>query len=482
MKKAFVETGRKSYSLIEVLLVFFIILLSTITGILIFLDTTRPYHYLWLPILPLSFGLINIFTFKIYYRIFNKVAYLIIIFLYTIRNTITPLIMKFGQYYGNFKILNFEIVNKAIILMIYETFVVFFLLFYLEGKDFKYKKRKKNRNHNIKYKTIPYGVFFLIIIICIFAYFTVPEIKLNYVSIFNEGEKIVGKIGAIEILPIGTYKRSLYTLFSFIFNISQIFLSIWIIVKIKKIVGDTFLGVIISIIIIFSNFLFITGETGYTFVVIAILCICSFKIFFRNGLKLLICVGFIFSIALIYIYINKANMMISKVNNAVTASAMLQAYFPGVCNIAGIFNIINNRKMTTLFYDIYAMIPFRNTLFGLNNDERLVLLYTEQNRALYNILPCIGQACHYISIIFAPLIPGLFVYLAVRTQRKLRNISNIWQYSSYLLLCIYTSLTPIMYNATIFGARFFSTILPMIIIAKYTNNNIIALNNRFNKL
>lgn len=471
MRKVKNNSSENVFSISEILSLIFIVMLSILAGIIILLDSSRPSHYEWLPILPISFGIINIFSLKIYHNIFKKGAYIIVIFLYLVRNVITPLIMRFGDYYGFFKIINVENVNKAIMLMIYETVSVFIFLLLLNCKTIKIRKPKLKSKIATK---LQIKLFSLIIVtltvICIFAYLRVPEIKLNYTTIF-QSSKAVGALGAYEVLPSGSINRILYTLFNFCFNIIQLFISVWLIYNIRKVIGANIISLLTSLLVVFFQFFFMTGENAYTFIIAFILIKIIYKLYNNQRKKLNIFIGLAGLTLMVVIYIAKANTVTTG-SHLSDLSQMFQAYFPGICNMSGVYNISNPNKLSTLFYDFYYMIPFRETLFGLSG-ERLVAVYTAQNVAPSQIIPCIGQAYYYIGFILAPFVPCFFIYVAVKYEDITKNQSNIWKYATYTLLCLFAAVTPIMYNATVFGLRLFSTILPMMIISSYSKDEII---------
>ena len=146
-------------------------------------------------------------------------------------------------------------------------------------------------------------------------------------------------------------------------------------------------------------------------------------------------------------------------------SRALQAYFPGVCNFAGLFNMGQHDKLQSLFYDLYYTIPFRNSIFGVPGDGRLVMLYAADNGAYSQILPCAGQFYYYFSVL-GPFIECLFLKSAFKMRLKSMEEDNIYLYFCYMMAFIYLILTPVMYNFTIFMTRFLVTIVPFMIISK----------------
>ncbi|MET3655504.1 hypothetical protein [Sporosarcina psychrophila] len=475
MQKVITKKLNKYLSAKDGIILLSIVVISVLVGIILLFESSQPLYYTWLPLLPVSFGLINILCFKIYRNIFDKLANIIIILLYTVRNVITPLIIMLGNYHGFFTLLNSENVNKAIALMIYETFVVFFFLAWRNNKIIvSIRKDNIPIKSDSKKRINFFGIIVCFIItFCLFAYITVPEIKASYVSIF-EGDKLVTSLGTSDQYAAGSVNRVLYTLYNFFFGILQIFLPIFLIYKLRYKFGDKFSIGLVSCGIAFVNLFFMTNETAYTLIVILVLFIVILKLFPKNKFKLIMTSGLAFFLIIINIFLLKTDDMNVNMNSSSSSQdmfTMFQAYFPGVSNLAGVFNVINNSKITTLFYDLYSMIPFRATIFGIENDERLVLLYTYQNNAPANIIPFIGQAYHYLGFVIAPVVSVFLVNIALKYNEKLINQSNIWKYSAYLFLVIFLCSSLIMYNFTIFGARFFITILPMLILANFSSGS-----------
>ena len=152
-------------------------------------------------------------------------------------------------------------------------------------------------------------------------------------------------------------------------------------------------------------------------------------------------------------------------------SKAFQAYFPGVCNVASFFNIDGYNKLETLFYDLYYTIPFRNTLFGIEGDNRLAVLYASDNNAKSQILPCVCQLFFYCSIL-APMIECLFAKYAMYSYNRSQAQRSVYKLYVYNMCFIYCVLTPIMYNFTIFFTRLFVTILPLTFIGSIIESKV----------
>jgi len=446
---------------------FLVIFFSIIVGFVILFDESRPDYYTFLPLLPFCFALTCLLLINIFKDFLKKLPYFLVISLYMVRNVVTPLLMRFGDYYGAFTLLYNSNVNRAIALMIYETFVVFGFLFFLNRKTIHYSRTFKVRVSLSKKKIHLFGFFlFILIAFCIVALVLVPEIKGHYKTIFDD-EGIVKGFITSEMFIVGNIDRILFTLFTVIFNFLKIYISVWLICFIGKKFNNTMISIILSVVIILAQFLFMSASDSFTLITVAILCIVMYKIYKKKRKNVFLLLVTIMFIGPIVMYIFRSETFSSSVFQ--TLSYMFQAYFPGVSNIAGVYNTNNPNKLSTLFFDFYEMIPFRNTLFGLSGDK-LAIVYTRSNMALSHIIPCVGQAYHYIGAIFAPIVPCIFVYTANKCQAIYRDQNNIWKYVSSLLLCIYAAITPIMYNFTIFGSIFLITILPMLILSNCSGN------------
>ena len=158
---------------------------------------------------------------------------------------------------------------------------------------------------------------------------------------------------------------------------------------------------------------FMSEENGYTFIVVFILVRIIYQLYTKYRRLLTIIMGISFSIGLLSIYLLKSSLLAGTAASLEVLSIMFQAYLPGICNIASVFNMNNPNKLSTLFFDFYTMIPFRETIFGLTG-ERLSIVYNIQNGVNAQILPCIGQAYHYLGFVLAPIVPCFFVYIGVK--------------------------------------------------------------------
>ena len=122
-------TTNKEYRLGNWIMILVISTISLICFILLITDSNQPNYYNMLCALPLSFMVISLAFYKIYFFIPQNVGLSLVVFLCFIRNVISPLMMYFGNYYSTISKGISSTTNDAILLVIYENLIVFFVLY-----------------------------------------------------------------------------------------------------------------------------------------------------------------------------------------------------------------------------------------------------------------------------------------------------------------------------------------------------------------
>lgn len=450
---------------------------SFFVSILVFTDNNKPYYYSLLPLLPLSYGIINIFSYKIYkniFDIFNNLALLVIHLLFFIRQSLAVYLLYIGDYVSTLYRLTPDNVCKGIMLMIYETVCVYILLNIYQVKNKKNnsaniiekKTSKKNKNY---FKIVGIMLFFLCTF-CIFAYAVSPLIRNSYSNIFNKSLLEEDRYLSTKAqLQAGSFERILFTLFTTVFDFIRIVFPCWVLFVLRKYVGQKLICIIIGMFFCLAQFFMIINENMFIMISVFIIALFMMKLYpkFRNGILLTFAIFGITVFIFYFLWVSDTISVGTSLNSSI--GDMIQIYCPGISNVACGFNVVDKSKLTTLFFDIYQSIPFHDTLFGLSGD-RLSTLYNDFNGVKNTITPCITQAYHYLGV-FAPIVTLWLVKIALGTQKKLKNSDNMFAYVAYVLLLIYSSMTPVCYYLTIFLTHFFSTILPMLILSKFAGKN-----------
>ena len=422
-----------------------------IIGLYIASDLSRPNVFANLPYLPIFTGLIFIVLFFLFRKEFTSFPLLCTISLFYIRNIIAPLALTGADYKSYFSSINNQCVNNAILLMLFETFAlslfsVRMVKVYPSKDSFVPLNNKSNDKVN----------YFVIIM----TFISVAMLALNpnflgdYVNILSAEEIRETQIGENASGP-------LYTLFTVIFPLTYLSVSLFIM---SKVIGKSD-GKIIVLACICIPFMFMNNSDAFTLITVFCLGLTALKFRGMSQRTFSIVMGIGLLFVTIYILSVIANSSFNADNTSLgeKVSNMLQGYFPGVTNISGIFNMREHDKLLSLFFDLYATIPFRSAIFGIQQDFRLVIMYTYDNGAFSQVLPCSAQFYYYLNL-FGVFFECIFIKYAHLNYYKALREDNIYIYYSRILLFTYLIMTPVVYNATLFLTRYFVTLLPMLIV------------------
>ena len=460
----------------EMILWIFTVISSVVISMVAFAENTAPDYYKNLYLIPILYALVNIIFANFFENIFNykKSIVKIILFLTLyIRHSIAILFLVIGNYAATLNKLTYINVNKGIFLMSLEVFFIYlYVCFSNNGKNnsanvkdtIKIKNQLSNKHIKI------FGICLLIcMFFCIYAYFTSSLVKNTYKPIWDSS--LVGTDNYFlnrMTTAAGSKERIIYTLFCVIFDITRILLPCWIIFFIRKSFGEKLPGAIIGLLMCIWQLSMIGNETVFVLLVIVLNVLLIMKLYPKYEkliLKTMIIMG---GCVFAYLFIWISGTISNSKNALEGFSNMFQVYFPGISNISAGFNVVDNNKINTLFFDLYEAIPFHNSLFGIEGD-RLSVLYNNSNGVKYTITPCITQLYHYFWY-FAPFISILIVKCAYYYEKKLKNSKNVFSYISYSILVIYLSMLIVCYYPTLILSRYLSTILPLILISKYAGS------------
>lgn len=451
---------------------FLTILLSVIIVIMSIVISQDPHKiqtYEWLFLLPFSNAVILFLISPWSYRIYNNVAKTLIFILYLLRNVITPIFMYLGEYHTVIGATGEE-VKFAITLMIYETLIVFIILVTVDKVKFINQNYKLSNKSKIKKLRVLKPLMILLTFFSIFALYKVPMLRDNFKSIFNSDEVAnIANITNKEML-VGGLNRIIYTSGQMIINFLRLLLSVWVLGFMKKKTNNKITVTITILFLIGIQSLFITSQAIYIVYIVALIIIVASKLYpnILNTLKKIIPLFVLIFISTLFVTKLKINDNVLSTNEILSAS--FQAYLPGVTNNAGILNIPSHEKISYLLGDIYYTIPFRNSIFGFNIVD-LSNAFNVYNGVNGQILPLLGQSYYYFGFILAPLLPAVFVIGAIWAYMKANYAKDLFRYSAFIMLMLYFSTMGITKNATLFGATYFTTVLPMLILSHFVEKD-----------
>lgn len=435
-----------------------------IVGIAINMDMAKPRSYTNLELLPILTGVFFIILQLANRKISISFPLICVLGLFYIRNVLAPLALYMGNYRSYFSMVTKDSIDSSIMLLLLETVILTLYSIHLSKKADKHMlnipqgllpiSKKSNR----RYANF---LFFMLSLSAILILLN-PNFLGDYVSIFSSQNSREMQIGTNATGP-------LYTIFTVIFPITYLSLSLYVISFYAPKKQHYIVPIIVSIGI---PFLFMNNSDAFTLITVFCLGLTALK-FKTIPKRMFISMGVVAMLLItIYMFSNVANASFQSDQKTVgeKVSEIMQGYFPGVSNASGIFTMNEHDKWHTLFFDLYVAIPFRQTLFGIQGDDRLVTLFTDDNDASSQVIPCSAQLYYYFGI-FGLLLECLFIKFAFSTYKKAERGNNVYVYYARILLFMYLIMTPTVYNTTLFLVRFFITLMPMLLIYKALQGN-----------
>ncbi|MCD7825496.1 MAG: hypothetical protein LUH14_05995 [Clostridiaceae bacterium] len=429
--------------------------------------SSTVYKYLFL--LPLIHGIIMLVFAPVADEMLVYPSQIIIYALYFIRNVITPLLLAANDFKLGINITSESDVNLSIALMLYETFMVFIVLsrrlkvvtpWSVGDRDgFLNYGAFQQRLFNV----MLFGLFFITIVIWI----TVPSLRDSFDSLFNI-ENLVQIANNVDKDELSSSTRALYTIGAMLVTFCRFFVTLWVLYKIRQRSSRTSVGIISALVIALIQMTFISSQLMFAFYILFFILFATIKLWPGSKRIMLGVFGTAMAAALVILPFIKGGFTSwdAYVENL---GSSLQAYLPGIANVAGTVKIERTNVLNTIFADFYTMIPFRNSLFGLQVTN-LTEIFCERNDIAGQILPLVGESYHYFGFVFSPILSMLFAKGAIHAEERMHSAKHIFSYGTYTMFMLYLSSMIVCKNFILFGSTFTSTLLPMVIMCKFVDS------------
>lgn len=467
-------TTNKEYRLGNWIMILVISTISLICFILLITDSNQPNYYNMLCALPLSFMVISLAFYKIYFFIPQNVGLSLVVFLCFIRNVISPLMMYFGNYYSTISKGISSTTNDAILLVIYENLIVFFVLYLCVNNN-----QNRQVNEQPIYKSLSeHGkkvyitlVIMMLAILFLCIHFT-PQLMTSYRPITEindqfftnmEDADIVRKYGSSFLsklsLVIGNY----------VMRIALLIVPASIIVLMHEKEGlARNVCKIISFLICFVPLFFIGGAIARS--LIYIICLLLLREMLYNPTKInrriVVIAGLEFATILLFWTAR------DTATNADFRGLSLKfsSYFSGVNIVSGVFNLPKefNYRLKYFLFDYITTLPFGNTIFHTSGEMTIQPFFNMYNDSHGQIPPTIGMGYYYFGAILAPIYSIIFVLISFRTGEKIRckEFNNPFQFARLIYTVFIFSMGIIMYNIEITMTNTLCILVPIMIMEK----------------
>ena len=447
---------------------------SLICFVLLLTDSNQPSYYNLLCTLPLSFIVFSLAFYKIFSFIPTNIGVSLVVFLFFIRNVKSTLMMYVGNYTSTISKDIAQNTNDAILLVIYENLVVFFVLHLCVIKKQNqpinekpiYKSLSKSRkNTYIKLVIIMLVILFL----CIFY---TPQLMMSYRTVAEindpfftnaEDSYVVQKYGTSFLsklsLVVGNY----------IMRIALLIVPASIIVIMHE--KDGFAGnacKLYSFLICFVPLFFIGGAIARS--LIYVICLLLLREMLYNPTKINKKIVIVAGLGFVAILLFWTARDIGGSDKLQDLSLKFSSYFSGVNVVSGVFNLPKeiNYKIKYFLFDFTATVPFGNTIFHTNGEMTIQPFFNMYNDSFGQIPPTIGIGYYYFGPIFAPAYSIIFALISFKAGEKIRckDFDNPFQFARLIYTVFIFSMGIIMYNIEITMINTLCILVPIIIMEK----------------
>lgn len=442
----------KKYSIVYEFSFFNILgLFSIIISVVLFNTKSNIFNNIY--VLPLLTGILYFISLPFIRNLKDNHINILIYILYFVRNSLALLLLFFADFVNRMPIISQRQVNKAILLMILETIVVFITLYKM---DRPHKKNQLNVNGRISY--IFKLFLFLSTVVCIFSFLLDSSINNSYTTIFS------GKIGLIESVGSREDHTIWFRIFNFIFPIIQLLLPLYIVSQIRMKMGQNNISLVLSLLLSISPLLMIGPSSAYALIATVSLLLTTINIY-RRYRKLLEGIAVIGITLFLFIYIANKLPILARFNRIeYVISDFFQSYFPGITNIAGAFQINKDLiSIELLRNDLITFVPMRRFIFPDWNDNfRALQLFQVATQNPNQIMANVSIAFLYTGYL-APALSAVMVNISNSFYH--RKSENVLLYGVNTMISIYFAIGLVMLNITSVGARFSESFIWMLLAA-----------------
>ena len=144
-------------------------------------------------------------------------------------------------------------------------------------------------------------------------------------------------------------------------------------------------------------------------------------------------------------------------------------YFAGANIVGGVFNLPQELKYRIQYhlYDLLRMVPYANTIFGLDSSDYLQGFFNTCNNVQGGqIPPTIAMSSYYLGVFFAPVYSIIFARLCKKYGEKAVLAQNPYYRLVYTYISFITALGICMYSIDITLITLSQVILPIYIILR----------------
>ena len=426
----------------------------------------EDYALLWM--LPFSFFLCSLFFQKVYRLVPSHLGVTVLLMLEFFRMTVLPVFFVNGNYLSTYSNIADSMGNGAILLMVYEVFVVFATI-RLSMLSRRLQKKVLSHEEAFFYSTRTMtGILVALSLAFILTIVIAPESLLmyknllsfndvNFTSLEGESYVVVAKYGTTFI------KKLAMVLHVYLMKILRFLIPLQIIVKIYQ--KDTkkkrfYACVLVSVL----SSLIIDGTIARSLIYCLVFLYVSTYIYHKEGklYKYLIMAA---SLVIVY-FLFRRMLTNSQYNYWEYFSKAFNAYFSGAPNTAGVMRLPFPAGDLLQYFlcDYFQSVPFGNTIFGVSGVS--MQNYFNTFNGTYGQIPTtIGVGYLYFGPVFAPLYSALFAYLTYRFGYMANRSSDVLRKGLYSYAALSCAMGIVMYYIQIALTSLGTMVVPILIVS-----------------
>lgn len=428
-----------------------------------------------LVLLPLGYLFINSLFFVNFMDVHKNMAKLLILTISFVRLAILPGMYAFcvdsQLFLGHVSILLHF--TDAVYLMLYEYVAIQVVIFLYENTSFHIPF--KIRLPSFPKKDYSGVILMVLTVYVILVAILFPQILDRFKTIFSLTDPDFNS--GVRLLVEEGLQKSLFTFFSFCFNILRVMIPVYILYRIYSKNPRSSLSTWVLVIGCGVQFFMLSSTFAEALVVCLTLSMAYLYLYPKRIKRVYVTFGF-FSVimAIVYfvvrfIFLEDIGMYNVGFNNIEHFAQVVNAYFTGIENVSAALNIPSGFEWDTIKATLIGCIPFNTTLISIlpiSRAESLAYYFNLYNIAQGQIPPTLGSGYYYFGFLFAPIITSIFVYCGLKCNEWAKQAINVMQQSSLQFCAIVFALGTGMYSDSITLAWIGIWGIPMLLISGFT--------------
>lgn len=252
---------------------------------------------------------------------------------------------------------------------------------------------------------------------------------------------------------------------NYLFKVVRLILPAYILVVLRNRMAKRY--TLICYCVILSPFLFVDGTIARSIFYTVFLLMLYYQLYGRDVKKMMLPVIIAGVFVVIYFV---ARFFVSGGTNVISYFADKSVdYFAGANIVGGVFNLPQELKYRIQYhlYDLLRMVPYANTIFGLDSSDYLQGFFNTCNNVQGGqIPPTIAMSSYYLGVFFAPVYSIIFARLCKKYGEKAVLAQNPYYRLVYTYISFITALGICMYSIDITLITLSQVILPIYIILR----------------